>query len=93
MGVSCCLWVHKIDELFCEEFCGLYWILSLILFDYLCYLLCQAACLFIFFFVHTKKKTNQKKKSAVCHSKATPSHLWAKTNKRPRCAHLNVFVS
>ena len=31
MGVGCFLWIHKIGEDCCGEYCGLYWILSLII--------------------------------------------------------------
>ena len=68
-------------------------VISSVILDFIfCYLLCQAAGLFIFS-LHGQRKDEPKKKTAGCHTEATPSHLWAKTNKRPRFAHLNVFVS
>jgi len=66
----------------------LYWILSFVL-----WLFAFPGCWLVRFFFERSKKKEPKKKTAGCHYEATPSHLWTKTNKRPRFAHLNVFVS
>jgi hypothetical protein len=50
--------IHKIDEDCCEEYCGLYWILSLIIF-----VICFAWLLACSFFLCTGKEKRTKKEN------------------------------